>query len=296
MTPPPLRAAVTMLAACVCFTVMSLAVGAAHRGEPGLSSIASSAVRSAVNLAIILVVARGSVARLLGDRRPALWLRGVAGAIALLTYFAALPRIGVGEAAFLNNTSAFWVAALSPWLLGERARASIWLAVTASLIGLALLGWPREGHQDGVGRLLGAVSGLSASFAYLSVRRASGSNAPETIVFYFIALSSLLCIVIAATTTVVWPHQQSTWAWLVVAGVAATGGQYTMTRAYQLGEAAPLAALATASPLLSALSGVGLLGERPDGLAWLGMGILAVAGVGLPLWDAGLGRGREPSR
>ena len=123
MTPPPLRAAVTMLAACVCFTVMSLAVGAAHRGEPGLSSIASSAVRSAVNLAIILVVARGSVARLLGDRRPALWLRGVAGAIALLTYFAALPRIGVGEAAFLNNTSAFWVAALSPWLLAERAAA-----------------------------------------------------------------------------------------------------------------------------------------------------------------------------
>ena len=296
MTPPPLRAALTMLAACGCFTVMSFAVGAAHHGDPQLSSIASSAVRSAVNLVIIVMIARGSLARLVGDHRPALWLRGIAGAIALLTYFAALPRVGIGEAAFLNNTSAFWVAALSPWLLGERARGSIWIAVGASLIGLALLGWPRESEPDGIGRLLGAISGLSASFAYLSVRRASGTNAPETIVFYFIAMCSLLCMVLAATTPVSWPDRPATWAWLFLAGLAATGGQYTMTRAYQLGEAAPLAALATASPLLSALSGVVLLGERPDGLAWLGMGVLAVAGVGLPLWDAGLGRAREPSR
>lgn len=292
-----MRAALTMLVACVCFTVMSIAIGRAHALEPALGTVASSGVRSVVNLLVIVALARGRVRWLFGDGRGALWARGLSGALALLTYFAALPRVGLGEAAFLNNTSAFWVAALSPWLLGEPARKTVWVAVAASVVGLALLGLPRgEAHGDDLGRVLGGVSGLAAAFAYLSVRRASASNPPEVIVFYFILSSTVACVGLALTTDVVWPHGAATWAWLGLAGLAATGGQLTMTRAYQLGEAAPLAALSTASPLMTALAGVVAFGERPDRMAQIGMALLAVVGVGLPLADAGLLRRRESSR
>lgn len=292
----PLRAALTMLVACVCFTLMSIAIGRAHALEPALGTVASSGVRSVVNLLVIVAVARGRVRWLFGDARGALWARGFSGALALLTYFAALSRIGIGEAAFLNNTSAFWVAALSPWLLGEPSRRTVWVAIAASVVGLALLGLPRGGlHDDNLGRVLGAISGLSAAFAYLSVRRASASNPPEVIVFYFILVSTVACLGLALTTDVVWPVGAGTWAWLVLAGLAATGGQLTMTRAYQLGEAAPLAALATASPLMTAVAGVIFFGETPDTMARIGMVLLAVVGVGLPLVSAGLLRQREPS-
>ncbi len=59
-----------------------------------------------------------------------------------------------------------------------------------------------------------------------------------------------------------------------------------MTRAYQWGPAAPIAALSTATPLFTAIVGVVALGERPDGYALAGMGCLAAFGVGLPLFDA----------
>lgn len=280
------RAVTAMLVSCVCFTAMSAAIGEAHAQEPALSSTASSAVRSGVNLLVIVAMARGNVNHLLGDRRAALWGRGLAGATALLTYFAALTRVGIGEAAFLNNTSTFWVAAFAPWVLDERARPLVWFAVLGSVVGVALLGAPRDGVSDLLGRGLGAVSGVAAAVAYLSVRKASSSNPPEVIVFYFIAVSSIVCMFLALFTPVTWPSAPGTWAWLAFAGLAATGGQLMMTRAYQWGPAAPIAALSTATPLFTALVGVLVLGESPDGYALAGMACLAGFGVGLPLFDA----------
>ncbi len=293
---PGLRAAGVMLLACVCFAAMSLSIGVAHRGQADLSSTASSAVRSVVNLAVIVAMARGQASLLVGDRRMALWIRGVAGALALTTYFASLARVGIGEAAFLNATSTFWVAALAPLLLGERSRPLIWVAVLASVVGTALLAAPRVGEADLVGRGLGAISGVMAAFAYLGVRRASGSNPPQVIVFYFIAASTVTCALLAAFTPVVWPRSPDVWFALVLAGLAATGGQLLMTTAYKLGEAAPIAALSTATPLLTAAAGVWVLHETPDATARLGMLILATFGVGLPLLDGALSRERASSR
>lgn len=69
-----------------------------------------------------------------------------------------------------------------------------------------------------------------------------------------------------------------------------------MTTAYKLGEAAPIAALSTATPLLTAAAGVWMLHETPDATARLGMLILATFGVGLPLLDGALNRERASSR
>ncbi len=293
---PSLRAGIVMLLGCVCFAVMSLAIGVAHDTQPTLSSTASSAVRSVVNLIVIVVMARGEPQLLIGDGRPALWVRGAAGALALLTYFASVAHIGIGEAGFLNGTSTFWVAALAPLLLGERGRPLIWLAVAGSLVGTLLLAAPRLGQDDTPGRLLGAVSGLAAAAAYLGVRRAASSNPPQVIVFYFIAASTLACGVMVALTPVEWPESPAVWLQLVGAGVAATGGQLLMTRAYQLGQAAPIAALSTATPLLTAAAGILLLHETPDRYAQVGMLLLATFSVGLPLLDAALSRNDAPPR
>ena len=293
---PSLRASGIMLLGCACFAVMSLAIGFAHAAQLDLSSTASSAVRSVVNLVVIVGLARGRAVLLWGDRRPSLWLRGAAGALALLTYFSSLSRVGIGEAAFLNSTSTFWVAALAPLVLGERGRPLVWAAVVASVVGTALLAAPREGVHDTAGRLLGALSGVAAAVAYLGVRRSAASNPPLVVVFYFIAASTLACLVLAAVTPVAWPRTPGVWLHLGLAGLAATAGQLLMTRAYQLGPAAPIAALSTATPLLTAGAGLLFLGESPDPAARLGMLVLAGFGVGLPLLDAALGNRSASSR
>lgn len=272
-----------MLAASMGFAAMALCISLAHRREPGLSTHMSSFVRAVVNTLALLPLAGFDRRRLLGDGRMALWVRGLSGGAALGTYFAALPRIGMGEAAFLNQTSAVWVAALAPSVLGEPSRAVVWIAIAASLVGMGLLGHPREGGSDAVGRLLGAVSGLAAASAYLSVRRASQSNGPVAIVFYFTFTASLISGGLAWLSGASLPGDAVTAALLVAAGLLATVAQLWMTEAYRRAPAALASATAAAGPFLSTLLGIGFLGQVPDALGWVGMGVLGVAAIAIPL-------------
>lgn len=274
-----------MLGASAGFAFMSMCVAAAHLRSPETHTLVSSLARASVNLVTLVVITRGQISLLVGDGRTALWMRGVAGAASLLLYFAAIDQTSAGEAAFLNNTSAFWVAALAPLLLHEATGGSIWIAIVGSVVGTALLGWPRAGAGDAdwLGRAYGLISGLTAAIAYLSVRRASVTNGPTVIVFYFTLLATVACLVGLLFVDEVWPEDPVTWLLLVGSGLFATGAQVLMTSAYAMGPAAPLAAAAAATPLFTTLLAVPLLGQIPDGMALTGMAVLTASGIGLPL-------------
>ncbi len=282
--PPPGRAIGWMLLGSVMFAAMGTFVAFAHRADPTLSTFTASSFRSVVNLAVLLVLERHAPGRLLGDARPALWARGLLGGVALITFFAAIRSLSVGEAAFLNQTSAVWVALVSPWLLGQRAGGAAWVAVAGSLVGMALLVHPRADGSDMVGRILGLVSGVAAAGAYVSVNKASRTNPPVAIVFWFTLVGSVASITLALATGAGWPTAEAA-AHLVGAGVAATGGQLLMTAAYRDGHAASVAAAGAASPLLTALLGWGLLHQVPDTRARLGMLVLVVCSTVLPFWS-----------
>lgn len=271
-----------MLASCLCFSAMALCVGLAHRQNPELSSFVASAVRAIVNLLALIVLAKGDFKRLFGDMRPALWVRGLSGAGALVGYFGALERLGLGEAAFLNQTSAIWVAALAPWVLRERSQWTTTVAILASMVGIALLAHPRIDEHDWLGRGLGLISGLCAASAYLSVRRAGTSNPSITIVFYFTVLSTVVATVMALATQALWPTQIEVWAYLAGAGLCATLGQLLMTSAYRLAPAAAMSAVSAAGPLLTTLAGWIWLAQVPDANGQLGMVILFFASIVMP--------------
>lgn len=286
----PRRAIALQLTASALFAVMATCVGAAHQREPTLHTLVASAGRASVNLVFLLVIAQiearrsGRAARdlLLGDGRPALWARGGLGAISLLSYFTALSHLGVGEAAFLNNTSAVWVAAVAPFALGEPTSGRAWFAIGASLVGLALLGHPRPEAGDWLGRIAGLISGVGAAGAYLSVRRAARTNHPITIVFYFTALATAVCFSGIAYLGLTLPRDPAVLLLLTGAGLSATLAQLVMTEAYRSGPAATLAATGAASPLLTALLGWAVLGQVPDHNALWGIALLTVSSVVLP--------------
>jgi drug/metabolite transporter (DMT)-like permease len=272
-----------MLVACVFFALMALCAGEAHRLDPTLSTAMTSLVRSSVNLVALVLLARGNMGLLFGDRRAALWVRGVTGGLALVSYFAALERVGIGEAAFLNQTSAVWVAILAPLLLREPARARATLAVAGSIVGVLLLTHPRPEGSDTVGRIIGLVSGLCAAGAYLSVRRAGATNGPITIVFYFTLVATIIAGALSIGVGAKLPHDPRVWACLVGAGLAATFAQMRMTEAYALAPAALISATGAASPLLNAVAGWVFLGEVPDLAGRAGMAVLLISAVALPL-------------
>jgi drug/metabolite transporter (DMT)-like permease len=272
-----------MLAASASFAVMAICVSAAHTAEPTVGTFAVSFVRSVVNLVVLIVMVRGDLPALIGDARPALWLRGVLGATALLAHFHALGQIGAGEAAFLNQTSAAWVALLAPLLLAEPTHRWVVLAVGGSLVGMGLLAHPRPELGDLAARLIGLGGGLSAALAYLSIRRASSSNPSTTIVFWFTWVGAVISGAGAWWLEVSWPGTLLGWSLVVGSGVFATLGQLFMTAAYRQGQAAPVAAASAAAPLLTAVLGVLVLNQRPDATGLAGMVVLFASGVALPL-------------
>lgn len=275
-----------MVAASALFAAMGLCVGQAHHRDPGLSTLATSTVRALVNMALLVAMVRGDVRRLVGDARPALVLRGVFGAFALGLYFASISLLSVGEAAFLNQTSAAWVAAIAPWLLGERTSAAAWIAVLGSLGGTFLLAQSRPGADDLVGRVAGIVSGMMAAGAYLSIRKAATTNPPRVVVAWFTGIAAALGLVLMLATGARFPTDPVTLVWLVGSGVTATFAQLLMTEAYAIGPTASVAATGATSPALTALGGWLLLGQAPDAKGVVGMVVLFACGVLLPLAEA----------
>ncbi len=286
-TPSPdrVRAVALALASAGCFAAMATCVGAAHSRDPALTTTTTSFARASVNLVILVVLARGDRRLLFGDGRPALWARGALGALSLWTYFGALARLDIGEAAFLNGTSAVWVALAAPWMLGEPASLGVWAAIAGSVAGTALLARPDAGAGL-IGRALGLASGAFAAGAYVSVRTAARTNAPITIVTWFTLTATLFQAANWLAAPVPLPRDLGVIAALVGSGVWATLGQLAMTRAYQLGEAALVASACASGPLLTAAFGALFLGQRPDSRAAAGIAVLVVSSILLPLAQA----------
>lgn len=270
-----------MLAASLGFATMATCVAWAHRVAPTLDTAMTSFVRSIVNLVALVLFAWREPGALWGDRRASLWLRGAFGAVSLLAYFASIPLVGTGEAAFLNSTSLFWVAVLAPYVVHEKTRPATWIAIAGALVGTALLAHPRADLDVSWGRALGVGSGLSSALAYLTVRRASRTNSPAAVVFYFTLVSTVISGIWVLVEQAALPPIGALGV-LAGAGLAATVAQLLMTEAYRTGAAAPIAAAGASGPAVTALFGWFFLDQVPDALSAAGMGVLFVSAVLLP--------------
>ena len=271
-----------MIGACVMFAGMATCIVLAHRADPLLSPWWTSLSRALVNGVSVAAIAGFDPVVLRGDGRRSLWVRGMIGGIGMVAYLTAIHRTSAGEAAFLSQTGMIWVLVASPWVVGEWPARRAWVAVAGSLVGVALLAWPRDALGDGLGRMLGLVAGLTTAGANLSIRVASRSNGPTTIVWYFTAVATVVSAVGVVASRAPWPAGVSVWVWMAGAGVCATVAQLQMTQAFREGDASLVTAAGASSPLFTAIAGAVLLGQRPDREGVAGMAILVVTGLVLP--------------
>ncbi|MGZ8216381.1 DMT family transporter [Methylomagnum sp.] len=277
-----------MALAGILFSVMGVGVYAASLTQIPVAAPMVSFIRVAVNLLILAVPALllGELPALFGDRRFSLWLRGLFGGVSLILSFAAIQRIGPGESAFLSASSGVFVAALGPFVLGQRNSAWVWVAIGGALAGLFLLFQPRLEATDFLGRLMGLTSGLLAALAYLMVARAGRSNPPSTVVFYFCFVAALLHLAYFAWHGTGLPVGWEAWGWVLLAGLSGSAAQLYMTRAYQMAPAALVGAVAYIGPVMSVAFGVLLFDKVPDRDALLGCGLVLLCGVLLPFLAA----------
>ena len=269
-----------MLVAAALFALMSVLV---KHASAAFSPAELVFYRSAFGLLAIWAVIAVSHRRLLGPlatgHLKAHFWRGLSGFAALVLFFYALARLPLATAVTLNYTAPLFLAALSAWWLHEHHGRGLNGAVLLGFVGIVLLLRPQVQGQAWLPALAGLVSGMLAAVAYVNVKQLGKLGEPEwRVVFYFTLLSTAGG---AAWMAVAGFHrpQPGDWPWLIGIGITATLAQLALTRAYHRGRTLTVGSLAYTTVGFSALYGVLLFGERLPVLAWVGMAVVAAAGI-----------------
>lgn len=205
--------------------------------------------------------------------------RGLSGFAALVLFFFALAQLPLATAVTLNYTAPLFLAALSAWWLRERHGRGLIGAVLLGFVGIVLLLRPTIQGRDWLPALAGLLSGMLAAVAYVNVKQLGRLGEPEwRVVFYFTLISTLGGAAWMGVAGFQLPRA-SDWPWLIGIGVTATVAQLALTRAYHRGRTLTVGSLAYTTVGFSALYGVLLFDERLHWMAWLGMALIAGAGV-----------------
>lgn len=207
------------------------------------------------------------------------FLRGLSGFSALVLFFYAIAHLPLATAVTLNYTAPLFLAALSAWWLHERHGRGLVAAVLLGFVGIVMLLRPQVQQQAWLPALAGLVSGMLAATAYVNVKQLGRLGEPEwRVVFYFTLLATVGGGVWMAVAGYHRP-QPADWLWLIGIGVTATLAQLALTRAYHRGRTLIVGALAYTTVGFSAVYGLVLFGERLPLLAWIGMAVVALAGI-----------------
>ncbi len=210
-----------------------------------------------------------------GHDKPALLLRGFAGMMSLAQGFWLLQHIPLGAATTLTHLSPIFTTLLGIWLVRERVTLVQIGYFVICFIGVAMI----QGFDHRIS-WLHLLVGISASFcmglAYSSVRRLSKTEHPLVIMLYF----PLVCIPLTAVA-MLFDFQLPSgaqWWYLVLLGVTSQGGQYFMTKSYQLAAISKVAIVSYSEVIFSIILGFVLFSENFNLLTYAGM-TLVLAGV-----------------
>ncbi len=212
--------------------------------------------------------------------------RSIVGATALSCWFYAIAHLPLATAMTLNYMSGIWVAAFmvgGTVLLGRTSdlgrQGPLVLTVLAGFAGVVLLLRPTLEHDQFLAGVVGLLSGMSASLAYIQLAALGRVGEPESrTVFYFSVGSSVVGL---GGTLLTGMHNwwQLHALWLLPIGVLATLGQLALTRAYSRSSALLVASLQYSGIVFAALYGLVLFGDNIPMSGWGGMALIICSGL-----------------
>ncbi len=208
-------------------------------------------------------------------------------------YFTAVTLAGIAVVALVAICSApLMIAALAPWLLGERLAPRVRAALLLGVFGTALLVASPSGALDPSARFLGGVllafvAGLAYALYVLAAKATLRRSAPLPTTALTFTIGALLLTPALWWTTAPLTQLALGWPWLVYLGGVATAGAYAIYTVGLRRVPASVAGVTTLlEPLTATILGVALFGERLGPAGGVGALLLVVA-LGLLLADRG---------
>ena len=205
--------------------------------------------------------------------------RSIAGVVSMLLFFACLAHAPLATAVTLNYTSPLFLALITGLLLRERLSLPAVVAIATGFAGVLALLQPWTEGSPLIPGLLGLAGGAVAAVAYLGVRQLGAAGEPEWRTVFYFALLGLVAGVVALPFTGATPVRASDLPLLAAIGAFALASQLAMTCAYSRGATLVVATLSYCGVLFAGLYDLFATGEAPTAAGWLGMSLIASAGV-----------------
>lgn len=276
---------ICIILSAFCFALMSCCV----RLAGDLPSIQKSFFRNLVAalFALILLIQdirAGKDVSINRRQLPFLLLRSMFGTIGILCNFYAVDHLVLSDASMLNKMSPFFAILCSYFVLKETITPVQGGAVLFAFIGALFIIKPTLSNLDLFPSMIGLLGGLGAGTAYTMVRRLGQTGINKTVIVLF--FSSFSCLVTLPFLIFDYhPMSGLQIAALIGAGLAAAGGQFSVTNAYCFAPAREISVYDYTQVIFSALLGFFLFGQVPDLLSLVGYVLICGTGIGMFLYN-----------
>ena len=241
-------------------------------------------------VSFILLKREGEKFHVKRENRSDLFFRCLFGTSGLIANFYAIDKIGIADANMLNKLSPFFAIVLSIPILKERPKKIDILTTLVAFLGAVLIVRPGSGISNTIPALIGLYGGFGAGFAYVFVRKLGGKGEKTPIiVLCFSLFSCLVCIPFIIPIFVLPTFKQLFL--LILAGLAATLGQFGITSAYKFAPARDISVFDYTQVVFAALLGILFLHEIPVPLSIAGYAI--IIGVAVFRWRYNLVKDAE---
>lgn len=210
------------------------------------------------------------------NNQKTLLLRSIFGTLGILFNFYSIDKLVLSDANMLNKLSPFFVIIFSGIFLKEKVNIKQIIAIIIAFIGTLFIIKPSL-NLEIMPAIAGILGGVTAAAAYTCVRALSGKEHPETIVFYFSFISS----VITFPLMIIYYENMNIMQliYLLLAGIFASLGQFGITLAYKYAPAKEISIFDYTNIIFSAIISLCLFGILPDYLSLVGYIIIFSASL-----------------
>lgn len=211
---------------------------------------------------------------------PFLIIRAVCGTIGIFGNFYALGHLLLADASMLNKMSPFFAVVFSFIFLKEKMTLFQVFAVIISFTGSLFIIKPTFTNIALFPALAGLIGGMGAGAAYTTVRvLGKRGEKGAYIVFFFSAFS---CIVVLPYLIFNFcPMTTFQLLVLIGAGIAAAGGQFSITAAYCHAPAREISIFDYTQIIFASALGFLLFGQIPD--VWSVLGYVIICGTAVAM-------------
>lgn len=212
--------------------------------------------------------------------RSSVGLLGVFG-----NFYATTKMSSTADAAMLNKLSPFFTLIFSALFLKEKVKPKQSIAIAVAFIGSLFVIKPTLSNVELFPSICGFVGGIGAGAAYTCVRHMGNKGENSRLTVFFFSLFS--CLVTAPYLIFNFqPMSSKQWIYLLLVGVCAAGGQFSITAAYTFAPSREISIYDYSNIIFTAISGYFFLGGQiPDLWSFVGYFIICSMAVWMFLYN-----------